>query len=251
MKDIAPILRSLGLLESETKTYLAALEHGPQTVIDLAKGTRLSRQATYLAIEALTERSLMSSVLRGKKRFYAAEHPDKLLAYAKRSRMDMDQRIQDLERTLPELELQMGGERPIVKVFEGKEGIRAVMDELSQKNAKVMRIDELSDLNAVYASLTPQDLVPFRDRLKKHKPEAHLLVAGEPNSPTPYERFILPKEFWGFKSDIVVYDNYVHLVTFEGKMHSILIESPSLVRAFRVLFELASRHGRKEKFGRR
>jgi len=70
MKDITPILKSLGLLDSEVKTYLASLENGPETVLDLAKLTKLSRQAVYSAIDALTERGLMSSALRGKKRYY-------------------------------------------------------------------------------------------------------------------------------------------------------------------------------------
>src|SRR5512142_2814354 len=131
MKDIAPILKSLGLLDSEVKTYLKALENGPGTVLDLAKSTNLSRQAVYVAINSLTERGLMSSALRGKKRFYAAEHPSKLLEYAKRRNEEMKAQTQDLERLLPEIEMQAGGERPVVKLFEGREGLKAIIADLS------------------------------------------------------------------------------------------------------------------------
>ena len=132
MKDISPILKSLGFLDSETKTYLAALSMGPSTVIDLTKQVKLSRQAVYVAIESLTERGIMSSTLIGKKRFYAAEKPEKLLAYAKRRESELDEHVKDLEKAIPDLELRTGGERPSVKVLEGKEGLRAYLVDLGK-----------------------------------------------------------------------------------------------------------------------
>lgn len=126
MKDISSILHSLGFLDSEIKTYTSALEHGPATVIDLTKHTRLSRQATYVVIDQLTKRGLMSSVVRGKKKYYVAEDPEKLLSYAQRREVEIKERIRDLESVLPELKMKVGGEKPIVKLFEGKEGARAV-----------------------------------------------------------------------------------------------------------------------------
>jgi len=58
MRNITPILQSLGLLESEVKTYETLLHHGAMTVIDISKRTKLSRQATYVAISGLTDRGL-------------------------------------------------------------------------------------------------------------------------------------------------------------------------------------------------
>jgi sugar-specific transcriptional regulator TrmB len=240
MKDISRILRALGLLDSEVRTYLAALEKGPQTVADLSKAAGLSRQATYVAVDGLTERGLISSVLRGKKRFYAAEHPSKLLAYAKRHRAEVDDRVEDLERALPELELQTGGERPIVKVFEGKDGVRAVMEELIRSDAYKKNIDEITDLEAMYSVLDLKDLKPYRERSAKSRARVRALQTGTPKLPLQsVQRIILPKEFGGFKANLTVYDKYIFLVTFEGKIYSILIESPALVRTIRILYELA------------
>jgi hypothetical protein len=53
------------------------------------------------------------------------------------------------------------------------------------------------------------------------------------------KRIKLPKEFTGFKTNLVVYDHYIYLTTFEGKIHSILIESPALARTIHILYELA------------
>ncbi len=240
MKDIAPILKSLGLLDSEVKTYLLALENGPGTVLDLAKSTKLSRQAVYVAINALTERGLMSSALRGKKRFYAAERPSKLLAYAKRHESEMKERVQDLQQILPELELQIGGERPTVRVFEGKEGIRAIIADMGESRPK--QTNEIADLQAMNTILTPEDLKPMRLELKRFGTKVRGIYAGPATGKTvEADRYFLPKELSGFKSDITVYDDKIALVTFEGKMYSVLIESANLAKALRTLFELAFR----------
>ncbi len=238
MKDISPILKSLGLLDSEIKTYLKALENGPGTVLDLAKQTGLSRQAVYVAINALTERGLMSSALRGKKRFYAAEHPDKLLDYAKRRNTEMHEKLQDLERLLPELEMQVGGEKPTVKLFEGQEGYRAVISDMQSTRPKFT--EEIADLEAMKKVVTPEMLRPLLNELKKVGTHVRGIYAGEPLGKTvSSERFFLPVKQGGFKSNITVYGNKIALVTFEGKMHSIVIESAALAKALRTLFTQA------------
>lgn len=239
MKDITPILKSLGLLDSEVKTYLAAMENGPGTVLDLAKQTKLSRQAVYVAIDMLASRGLMSNALRGKKRYYAAEHPDKLLDYAKRRNQEMHEKVQDLERMVPELELQIGGERPVVRVFEGKEGLRAVMADM--RNTKTKESLEIADLEAVYKALTKEDLEAMRDAVKQGGTKVRGLYAGQAQAhANPIDRIFLPKEAGGFKSHIGTYgDDKIALVTFEGKMYSVIIESKPLAKAMRTLFETA------------
>lgn len=238
MINIESILRSLGFAESEQKTYLAALEHGSSTVLDLSKSTHLSRQATYTAIETLTKRGLMSSMLTGKKRYYAAEHPERLLDYAKRRATEVAEQIASLERSLPELALRMGGERPVVKVYEGEEGIRTVLDEMQHSN--IRESFEITDLDAMYAILKPEDLLPMRSKLKKTGIHINGLYAGAASPKiADSERYALPKESQNFKSNVTIYGNKIALVTFEGKMHSVIIESEALAQTMIILFKLA------------
>jgi sugar-specific transcriptional regulator TrmB len=245
MKDISPVLQSLGLLDSEIKTYLTALENGPGTVLELAKTTGLSRQAVYVAIDSLSKRGLMSSALRGKKRFYAAEHPDKLLAYAKRRDTEMHERVKDLERMLPELELMSGGEKPVVRVFEGKEGIREIIEDMRTSDYK--KSVEIADLDAMYKVLNTEDLASMRTELKRRGTTVRGLYAGLPQrSVVKAERYALPEELSDFRSNIGIYGDKIALVTFEGKMYSVLIESKALTKALRNLFEMALRGAEKK-----
>jgi len=238
MHDITPTLRSLGLLESEVKVYLAALEGGPSTVIDLAGATRLSRPATYTAIETLTERGLMSTVQAGKKRLFAAEHPDRLLQYAKRRESELRARVADLERALPELALRVGGEKPIVKLFEGKEGIQAIAEDI--RETRPQRIDEITNVDAMRTALSNEDLLPIRHELERIGTRVRGLYAGTNLRPPPnVDARALPERYCRFRGNISVTSKRIAIVTFTGKLHSIMVESEDLSDTFRTLFELA------------
>jgi len=246
MKNIIPILKSLGLQDSEIKTYYAALGQGPSTVIELAKKSGLSRQAVYLALDALSTRGLMSSVLRGKKNYYAAEMPDRLLAYAKRREAELKVQIDDLAHAIPEIELQLGGERPVVRLFEGKEGLKAFLADI--ESVKPAEIYELTDLNAMYTILKADDFTAVRKELTKNKTILHGIYSGTP-SPQPIEkseRYYIEDDFRNFKANIDVYDNKTAFGTFEGKMNSVVIENAAIANAMRALFELALREMRRE-----
>ena len=245
MKEIHSILQTLGLLDSEISTYLAALEEGPSTVVDLSKITKLSRQATYTAIESLSQRGLMTSVLRGKKRFYAAEPPSKLLAYAKRQNQQMQERVKDLESMIPELELQTGGDRPVVRVYEEKEGLKAIIEDMKKNTSR--ETFEITDLDAMYKVLKPEDLKPLRQQLARRRIKIKGLYAGTAGPKMANsERYFLSNQNTGFKSHISIHGDKIEMVTFIDKIHSLTVESEHLSKTMKILFTLAIR-GQKKK----
>lgn len=242
MKEkVTPILQSIGLLESEIKTYLMALKNGPSTVIELSKATKLSRQAIYDALGGLAERGIMSNVVRGKKKFYAAEHPEKVFAYAKRYLSDIETKVGDLGRMVPDLALGMGGERPLVRMFEGKESIHALTEDI--KSTKFKSCYEISDMDALAKVATEDDLQDLRSTFKNKKVDFRGIYGGKTDrkSSEGYTRYALPDDKGGFKSSIGVYGNKIEMVTFEGKMHAVIIESEYLSRTLKVLFELSEK----------
>lgn len=238
MKDIFAILKQLGLSDSEVQVYLAALGTGPVTAQDLAKKTGLSRQAVYSAIDGLTSRALVSSLMRGKKRFFAAEPPARLLAYAKRRDAEMHERVQDLDRLLPDLDLQAGGDKPVVRVFEGKQGLLGIIEDI--RGTKQELSAEITDLDAMYKVLSLDDLKRLRTELQRQGIWVQGIYSGTPSvSGVKAERLMLPPERAGFKSNVGIYGNKIVLATFEGKMYSVIIESPQLAKTMRILFDLA------------
>ncbi|OIO52430.1 hypothetical protein COY93_03035 [Candidatus Uhrbacteria bacterium CG_4_10_14_0_8_um_filter_58_22] len=241
MQKVASILKSIGLQGSEISTYIAALECGPSTVIDLSKQSKLSRQATYMAIQLLEERGLMSSVMRGKRRFFTAESPDKLLSYAKRKDVELHDRVSELERILPDLQLRVGGERPVVRVFEGKEAIKAIIQDMLQSPEKESY--EITDLDAMYQVLTPDDLKELRGTVRRTGLKIYAFLSGTPGEGdrviSDQHVFLHDEGDKNFGCNIGIYGNRLVGVTFQGKMYSVSIDSEPLVRAMRILFRHA------------
>ncbi len=251
MYNITPVLQSLGFLESEIKTYLAALEHGPGTVVDLTKKTHFSRQATYVVIDSLTKRGLMSSLLRGKKKYFVAEDPEKLLAYAERREVDIKEKVGDLKRALPELKLKASGDRPVVRLYEGKEGVLTVLNEIMEiktmeKNAVFY---EMEDVDTFFDAIEHKDILPVLQKLKRFNVKVKGLYQGTPRGKTLESiRYFLPSDIPKFKTSITMYGNKIVFHTFEGKLNTIIIESKPLANTLQILFELGLKAAEAEHF---
>ena len=242
MPDISTLLRSIGFVDSEVKTYLAALEAGAQTASQLSASTKLSRQATYTAIEALTDRGLMTSVDREGGRMFSAESPSKLLAYAKRHEMEISGKVKDLEDVLPELELRTGGDRPVVRMYEGKEGIKAIHEEVLKMED--LHVCEMLDSVTMRKVIKTEELQGMRKDAGNRGATSLGFYTGElylPDAGIKAERYVLPESMWGFSSQILLIRDKVILFDFTGKMHAIVIEDPAIANGIRNLFSL-SRH---------
>ena len=246
MKDLTPLLQSLGLTNSEIKTYLSVLEAGPGTIVEISQQTKVSRQATYSAVNSLILAGLMSSVLRGKKRLYAAEPPQNLAAYAERRTAELADVATQINTLVPELTMSTKRDQPVVKLFEGKEGLKAVIGDITTSLTK--NLFELTDAKALRQVLSKTDLAPFVKQITKNKTVLHGLYSETaPETQLSTTQFKLEDKYSNFKADIELYDNKIVFMTFEHKMYSIIIENKPIAEAMRILFDLAFENMKNKK----
>ncbi len=241
MNDIGKLFRTLGFSDGEKATYLTLLEMGASNVIDITKKSKLSRQTVYNSLDTLIEKGLVSTVQKGKKKNYIAEDPEKILAYVRRKEHELAEQGKDFERMLPELKLKKSTSQTTVKVFEGKEGALAVLQDVAM--LKAAEAYEIADLDALRVFFSEVDYKLIQKNLPKEK---ELVVkgfyVGKPLSErTNTERHVLPDEFKGFKTDVVIYANKIALLNVEGKIYSVIIENAALADTLRILFKLALR----------
>lgn len=238
--DIARLLISLGLTATETKIYLASLELGPTSVQEIAKKAKLSRTATYDAIELLQQRGLISTFERDKKRYFAAEDPESTVAHFKERIRQMQQQIETLNRALPEVKLMAGGGRPVVRFYEGKDGLYTLFHDLSRVSPRFMY--EVTNLDDVYAFFDQEMLKDARKIFDPVRTRVRILHRGAIRSRRPQTEFceLLP-ELGEFHGDIWMYEDRVAFVTFVGKIVTVIIESKPFADTSRVLFEAAWR----------
>lgn len=228
---------------SESKVYLAALTHGPSTVLDLAKRANLSRPATYDAIESLTKKGAVSSFLHGKRNRYTAESPERLLAFAESESRKMASTLREFADVVGDLKLLQGGERPTVKFFEGVEGLRAIAEDLITTNPD--RTDEIANLDAVNEIFSGEELKRIRSVLVKLKARGRALLGGTaPTARPEVEARVLPPEY-KFYGDLVIYGNKVALITFKGKLIGVVVENQVIADTMRALFDVAWRSAKE------
>jgi len=129
------ILKKVGLSDKEVKVYLKLLEYGAVSVRSLAELTELNRGTTYDILKKLQESGLVSYFHQDTKQRFVAEDPEKILKMVDSEKSKLEDARGKIEELIPELKsLQdKGGSRPVTKFYEGKDGIRFILEDVLSK----------------------------------------------------------------------------------------------------------------------
>src|SRR3989338_3658806 len=96
-------LISIGLSDNEAKVYMAILDLGQATVLEISAKAGVNRPTTYVQIESLKKMGLVSSQTKGKKQIFIAESPDQLEFVIEQEKKTVEQKKEELAKILPEL----------------------------------------------------------------------------------------------------------------------------------------------------
>ena len=148
-------LKKIGLSDNEAKVYLALLELGGSTAQQVAQKAELKRPTTYVQLEILMKRGLITSFEKGSKTLFRCEDPEHLNQVLEKEKEEQKEMAQALEKVLPELgNLYLSaGERPRVRFFEGIEGIKTAHEEfLKTKVGLVKSLMNTDDIVEIFPS---------------------------------------------------------------------------------------------------
>lgn len=245
MDQLLTELKHLGLSEKEAQVYLSALELGPAPVQDISHKAKVNRATTYVMIEALSNRGLMSTFVKGKKRFYVPESPDRLMSILRIQQKELEEKQSEFEKTLPMFMalFNVEGAKPQIRYIEGPEGLKTLresFEKLEGEFVEIVNVDEAQSVKEMMqdharhaASLTekkvPHRIIAVVDK-KTHADIPHVGV-GEIRC-VPFSDFPLHAE-------ITVRANHVYLFSYRSAVLSVVVVSKEMADAFRVLFNLA------------
>lgn len=118
-------LRKLGLSNNEIKVFIALLELGTSKADKISKRSPLPRTTIYGLLKSLIERGLVSYVVKSGVKHYEATAPERLLSME-------EEKVAQLKKIIPQLESlkQTIGERPNIEMYEGKEGVKSVYEDI-------------------------------------------------------------------------------------------------------------------------
>lgn len=234
------ILEKAGLTKNEVKTYLALLELGQATAIQISKKAELHTSRAYESLNRLLDKGLVSAVeRRGVKHFQAAE-PQVILNY-------MEQRKDDVEKLLPELELlqQKQTETPTATVYYGFKGVTNWFTNLLRSVEKGDEILVFGASGREYASDTAQTFFKnyTRQRIKKGIKQKLLFNVGSKEAGGYYEKQkhttvrYLPQGA-ATPAAINIVGNKVATLVWRGAPTLFVIDSKEVADSYRAYFKV-------------
>ena len=237
MKHINILVRA-GLSTKEASVYLANYELGETTASRISKKSGIKRPTTYIELENLINKGLVSQSLRKNLKYYTAQSPKMILSI-------LDENKKELENNLSEI-LALGSaidKKPSVSYFEGEEGLKEVYrDTLSTPNKEIQSwFAGLSSLGS--DSFQEKTYVP--ERLKKNirirtilpNTEKLLPYIGKNIQQLRKSKMVSETKF-NMENEIMLYDkNKTAIMNFGDKI-GIIIESPKIHDSIKQIFEL-------------
>lgn len=235
-------LINIGINEKEAKIYLSTLELGQSTVQQIAQKATVNRATAYFIIDALMQRGLVSSFHKGKKQYFIASDPERLIEILEQEKETIEKKKETLKKLLPQLQSLNNKQqnKPIVKYYEGKAGIFAMVEEVSGPMSDVVRMVYSKDaLDMVFSK---GDLEKLRNKRKKHSVKTKVVYTfkdGTIENTADGQRRKVPFEKFPITSDIAVYDDKIRLATFGNRLVGIIIEDKEMTKSMRAVLDLA------------
>jgi len=231
------VLKQIGFSEKESKIYLACLELGTGTVVELSRKSGITRGSTYDILEEMLEKGYVSKIHKDKHMIFNAVDPETL----KKRYQDS---LRDFELALPELKgLFHKHSRPRVRYFEGADGIKRVYEDtltatteiLNYANSKSIRTywpeyDEEYVKQRVRKNIFLKGIAPDDDYGQRVKKDDRRCLRET--------RLLSSKEFQ-FTNEINIYDNKVAITSFGNELIGIIIESQEIAHTQRDIFKMA------------
>lgn len=229
-----------GLKPQEASVYLACLQLGQTTASKISGMTGIQRTFVYDILNGLIEKGLAYSIPGKSKRYYH-------VVSIERFKIIQDEKLNKLGRLLPELKAleKATGDRPTVRFYEGTEGIKeALFDTLNQSSSSEILAYATGEglyyddpgfaseyiKRRLRKNITVRAIAPdtsatrfFTDKDKEHGRMTRLI---------PADRF-------PFTNEIDIYGNKIALISVVGEQIAVIIESESIAKTQRSIFELA------------
>ncbi|HBH46244.1 MAG TPA: hypothetical protein DDX47_02665, partial [Candidatus Jacksonbacteria bacterium] len=134
-------LQQFGLTDKEARVYLATLELGSASVAKIADKAGLPRPTCYDILASLIRQGIAASFRKKQIRYFSVDDPKRVITIA-------EERVKSLQEVLPQLEAVYGlaRERPTVRFYQGKPGMKQIFEEILADRAEVLAFSSADDL---------------------------------------------------------------------------------------------------------
>jgi sugar-specific transcriptional regulator TrmB len=237
-------LQDIGLSEKEASVYLALLAVENYSVLDLSKKTSINRSTVYIVLESLAKKGLISETTVGKKVHFQAESPERLETYVEQRKILLEEQAKKLRDIIPQIKSVQRevGEKPIVKYFEGREGILSSLEELFEESDTGGETYLLYSKDLLDSLFSNEERKKYRSTRLARKIKSKVLYVSKENDILSDEmavRLKIDGNKYPITCDINIYKDRVRINTLGKKLAGIFIKSQDVADTLKSLFNLA------------
>lgn len=236
--EIKQTLEQFGLQGKKADVYLAALELGGASVIDIAKKAGIKRTTAYDILQDLISSGMISESMKGKKRLFIGEDPEKI-------KKDLQKKESLFSEILPQLKSihNISGVKPKIRYFEGKEGLIETYDDAlkyageivafgSEDVYKILGRDWVEDYikRRVKKDIRVRAILPSTEYLEREifiRDQAQLRTCKS-----------IKKEKYPFSIEIDIYGFQKVALISNKEQLAVIIESAEIYNTLKQIFEL-------------
>lgn len=221
-------LQELGLTENEAKVYLFLLENGSSTITEITNKLPIHRVNIYDILKRLLERGLVSYTIEGKKKYYTATDPHIFLEMLKEKENLFKKILPDLESKRRSIK-----EKHEVGVFQGKEGIKAIMKDMLKEKKTIY----VFGAEGRYEKTLPIYFKQFNQQRQEEKIRFKIIYSEKirelrKRQPIPYSDLKYIPKGYDSPSTTLIYGNKVAIIMWIESQIGILIESKELNKSY-------------------
>lgn len=237
-------LQKIGLSDKESKVYLATLELGQSSVQSISKKAGVNRTTTYVILDSLIKKGLCSTYQQDKKIYYMAESPEILSGLFSIQQKELEEKKKFIERLMPQLRAiyNRQEDKPIVRFFEGKEGLRSMSNELLSSREKFVRMMYSADnVEKVFSAEERKYMVEGRSKKNISGKVLYTYTKGQlpPSKIKGNVRIRISEKDFPITADVALFDGKVRIASMGKKLSGVIIQDQEIYKTLVSLFELA------------
>lgn len=237
------LIDSLHLSKYQAKLYIAGLNFSHATLSDLAKSAGIPRTAAYQPLKGLLERSIMTSIKKGKREYYTSIDPKQLIHVVEQDRARLDIAVKDLAQRIDSKQEDLS-----IRYFTGTHGVQAAADLFLNKcNTKLWHAVEHPI--SVLEKIDESEFEAFIKRRVEKDVHVRVIIPSDSLNPWVkkrverakeelYDILVVSDEEYPIKSSMVVGGEFVLIFNTKGIPFAILIQNPDIATTFKSMHDM-------------
>lgn len=241
--SLQTMLTDLGFSSKESQVYLALLELGKGTVSTISRKGGINRTTGYDILDSLAAHGLVSISGKKPKQEYIAESPDKLITFLQTKIKETEAQLEKARALAPQLKsLHNVSDRPKVRFYEGKEGLREVYEDTLTSSEPIRAYATVDDMHKALPEYFPRYYKRRAEKgiaIRAIVPKTSIgIERASKDTEEMRETALIPSDKFYFSPEINIYDNKIMIASWRENL-GIIIESAEIADAMKKIYELA------------